>query len=69
MKPYEMHARHSVRLAWRSMGRAREARLNANFADTIRISDDHMNYARDMVRIARGYMHNAVLYRQMNEVL
>jgi hypothetical protein len=62
----ETTARSNARKAWVALGKAREARstsiylsgTNAEVYATVM-----RDYTRDMVRIARGYMHNAILYR------
>jgi len=69
MKPYSSTARYNTRKAWLALGRAREARAAAAMADKAWFQDCMTTYSRDMVRIARGYMKTAILYRQMNEVL
>jgi hypothetical protein len=70
-KPYEARARSMTRKAWICLGKAREARSNAAFLE----KDAHwlrgimLGYSADMAKCARGYMRNAIFYRQMNEVL
>jgi hypothetical protein len=71
MKPYEMTARHNVRMAWKCLGKAREARSAAmmGIGDPAWFTTVMLDYSKGMVRVGRSYMRNAVLYRQMNEVL
>lgn len=69
MKPYEMSARHNVRMAWRAMGKAREARAAAMMGEQPWFNRTMLQYSQDMVRAARTQMRLALMYRQMNEVL
>ena len=71
-KPYETHARRLIRKAWMCLGKAKEARSTATYLSGCnRDFYCHImeEYSRDMAKCARGYMRQAVLYRQMNEVL
>jgi len=70
-KPYEAHARRMIRKAWMCLGKAREARSNALFLthDVDWLRPIMLEYSADMAKCARGYSKQAVLYRQMNEVL
>ena len=63
----EHMARHSVRMAWIALGKARESRSTATYLSGTNAevyATVMRDYSRDMVRIARGYMRNAVMCRK-----
>lgn len=63
---YAIKARCYTRLAWLTLGKAREARSTATYLSGTgrdvycRVMED---YTRDMVRCARNYMRLAIMYR------
>jgi len=63
----EQLARSSARKAWIALGKARESRSTATYLSGTNAevyATVMRDYSRDMVRIARGYMRNAVLCRR-----